>query len=109
MPPEMIEPPLTQFLTALRIDRDAHLLTVRQLALLDCIVVRRVLNVSLCATSLDVPRPTVTRATDRLVEYGLVERTRIAEDRRAVILQPTGRGLAFHARMSAAFARRSAS
>lgn len=105
----MDDTPLTQFLAALRADRDAHLLTVRQLALLDCIVSCGAASVTDCADFLGVPRPTVTRATDRLVEYGLVERTRIAEDRRAVILQATGRGLAFHARMSAAFGGRPAS
>ncbi|QAY75382.1 MarR family winged helix-turn-helix transcriptional regulator [Sphingosinicella sp. BN140058] len=46
------------------------------------------------ARFLDIPKTTVTSATDRLAKRGLLERSRMEGDRRAVALQLTGQGRA---------------
>lgn len=48
-----------------------------------------------------VSKPVITRATNRLVELGLVRRRHDPDDRRSLLLTGTGEGLAFLQRLIA--------
>jgi MarR family transcriptional regulator for hemolysin len=54
------------------------------------------------ADSLDVSGQTLTRQVDRLVSSGWLQRTEVATDRRAVLLEITPEGDALHTRLAAA-------
>lgn len=44
------------------------------------------------ASALNVSKPAITRAADRLSEEGLVRRRQVPEDRRLVTIEPTAKG-----------------
>jgi DNA-binding MarR family transcriptional regulator len=75
---------------------DERDLTMRQLAvLLVCCLDDRPHTMHGLAEWLNVSRPAATRATDRLVELGLVKRAENPNDRRSVLLFATAAGRAF--------------
>jgi DNA-binding MarR family transcriptional regulator len=73
--------------------QDAPDLTARQLAtLLVCCLEDGPHTMSGLAERLGVSRPVITRAADRLVEFGFVKRVDDARDRRSVLLEVTASG-----------------
>jgi DNA-binding MarR family transcriptional regulator len=76
--------------------RDAPDLSARQMALLLTVYLTAPPHtVRGLATALNVSKPAVTRALDRLSEYGLVRRKVDETDRRSVLIQRTVKGSVF--------------
>jgi DNA-binding MarR family transcriptional regulator len=61
-------------------------LTCRQAAILAIVTANPGVTVGAVALVLDVPKPSVSRAADKLFDWGLMHRTHHAEDRRLVQL-----------------------
>lgn len=76
--------------------RDGPDLSARQLAvLLTCYLESEAQTVRGLAATLDVSKPAITRALDRLAEFDLVRRKTDPTDRRSVLVQRTPKGTAF--------------
>ena len=76
--------------------RDGPDLSARQLAvLLTCYMESDAQTVRGLAATLDVSKPAITRALDRLAEFDLVRRKTDPADRRSVLVQRTPKGTAF--------------
>jgi DNA-binding MarR family transcriptional regulator len=76
--------------------RDRPDLSARQLAvLLICRLDDPPHTVRGLAETLNIAKPTITRAADRLEELGLAERRGDPRDRRSVLIVPTASGRAF--------------
>ncbi len=76
--------------------RDGPDLSARQLAvLLTCYLESEAQTVRGLAATLDVSKPAITRALDRLAEFDLVRRKTDPADRRSVLVQRTPKGTAF--------------
>ncbi len=76
--------------------RDAPDLSARQMALLLTVYLSSPPHtVRGLAAALNVSKPAVTRALDRLSEYGLVRRKVDETDRRSVLIQRTVKGSVF--------------
>ena len=76
--------------------RDGPDLTARQLGvMLTCYTEAEPQTVRGLAAQLDVSKPAITRALDRLAEFDLVRRKTDPLDRRSVLIQRTGPGAAF--------------
>ncbi|MFN3076209.1 MAG: MarR family transcriptional regulator [Alphaproteobacteria bacterium] len=76
--------------------RDAPDLSARQMALLLTVYVTQPPHtVRGLAAALNVSKPAITRAVDRLSEYGLLRRKIDENDRRSVLLQRTVKGSVF--------------
>ena len=76
--------------------RDGPDLSARQLAvLLTCYLEAEAQTVRGLAATLDVSKPAITRALDRLAEFDLVRRKTDPADRRSVLVQRTPKGTAF--------------
>jgi DNA-binding MarR family transcriptional regulator len=71
-------------------------LTARQLGVfLTCYLESEAQTVRGLAVKLNVAKPAITRALDRLVEFDLVRRKQDTLDRRSVLVQRTAPGMAF--------------
>ena len=71
-------------------------LSARQLGVfLTCYLEKEAQTVRGLAATLNVSKPAITRALDRLVEFDLVRRKTDPLDRRSVLVQRTGTGMAF--------------
>ena len=82
--------------TVAGVRRDAPDLTARQMAvLLSVYMTAPPHTVRGLAQSLNVSKPAITRAVDRLSELGLLKRKADEKDRRSVLLQRTVRGSVF--------------
>jgi DNA-binding MarR family transcriptional regulator len=57
-------------------------------------------HVGVLAQRIGITKKTITGVVDRLAEMGMVERTRDAEDRRAVVARLTERGTRLHERIN---------
>ena len=76
--------------------REAPDLSARQMALLLTVyLVPPPHTVRGLADALNVSKPAITRALDRLSEYGLVKRKKDEHDRRSVLVQRTVKGSVF--------------
>ncbi len=76
--------------------RDGPDLSARQLAVcLTCYLESEAQTVRGLASALDVSKPAITRALDRLAEFDLVRRKTDPADRRSVLVQRTPKGTAF--------------
>jgi DNA-binding MarR family transcriptional regulator len=76
--------------------RDGPDLSARQLAvLLTCYLESDAQTVRGLAGTLDVSKPAITRALDRLAEFDLVRRKTDPADRRSVLVQRTPKGTSF--------------
>ena len=76
--------------------RDGPDLTARQLAVfLTCYLVEGGHTVRGLAAELDVSKPAITRALDRLGEFDLARRKTDPADRRSILVQKTPKGSAF--------------
>jgi DNA-binding MarR family transcriptional regulator len=76
--------------------RDGPDLSARQLAVcLTCYLESDAQTVRGLAATLDVSKPAITRALDRLAEFDLVRRKTDPADRRSVLVQRTPKGTAF--------------
>ena len=76
--------------------RDGPDLTARQLAVfLTCYLDDEAQTVRGLAAKLNVSKPAITRALDRLSEFDLVRRKTDPLDRRSVLAQRTATGMAF--------------
>jgi DNA-binding MarR family transcriptional regulator len=76
--------------------RDGPDLSARQLAvLLTCYLESEAQTVRGLAATLDVSKPAITRALDRLGEFDLIRRKTDPTDRRSVLVQRTPKGTAF--------------
>jgi DNA-binding MarR family transcriptional regulator len=76
--------------------RDGPDLTARQLSVfLICYLEHEAQTVRGLAAKLNVAKPAITRALDRLAEYDLVRRKQDPLDRRSVLVQRTTTGTAF--------------
>jgi DNA-binding MarR family transcriptional regulator len=76
--------------------RDGPDLSARQLAvLLTCYLESDAQTVRGLAGVLDVSKPAITRALDRLAEFDLVRRKTDPADRRSVLVQRTPKGTSF--------------
>lgn len=76
--------------------RDGPDLSARQLGVfLTCYLENEAQTVRGLALKLDVSKPAITRALDRLTEFDLVRRKTDPSDRRSVLVQRTGSGAAF--------------
>lgn len=76
--------------------REAPDLSARQMALLLTVyLVPPPHTVRGLAEALNVSKPAITRALDRLSEYGLVKRKKDDSDRRSVLIQRTVKGSVF--------------
>jgi DNA-binding MarR family transcriptional regulator len=96
---QMLVSLLRETIVALVRDEDTDL-TARQLAvLLTCYTVPGEHTVRSLAAHLDVSKPAVTRALDRLSEFALVRRQPDERDRRSVLVQQTARGAAYLRRL----------
>ena len=86
---------LRNSITAL-VRREGPDLTARQLAtFLICYLEGEAQTVRGLAAKLDISKPAVTRALDRLVEFDLVRRKDDPLDRRSILVQRTQTGLGF--------------
>ena len=86
---------LRQTIVAL-VRRDGPDLTARQLGVfLTCYLEGEAQTVRGLATKLNVSKPAITRALDRLSEFDLVRRKKDPLDRRSVLVQRTVTGAAF--------------
>ena len=82
--------------TVAGVRRDAPDLTARQMAvLLSVYMTPPPHTVRGMASLLDVSKPAITRAVDRLSELGLLKRKTDDSDRRSVLLQRTVKGSVF--------------
>jgi DNA-binding MarR family transcriptional regulator len=71
-------------------------LTARQLGVfLTCYLESEAQTVRGLATELDVSKPAISRALDRLSEFDLTRRKKDPRDRRSVLVQRTATGMAF--------------
>jgi DNA-binding MarR family transcriptional regulator len=71
-------------------------LTARQLAVfLICYLETEAQTVRGLATKLSVPKPIISRALDRLMEFSLVRREKDPSDRRSILVGRTQAGLRF--------------
>jgi DNA-binding MarR family transcriptional regulator len=76
--------------------RDGPDLTARQLAVvLTCYLETESQTVRGLAAKLNVSKPAITRALDRLSEFDLVRRKTDTSDRRSVLVQRTATGMVF--------------
>ncbi len=76
--------------------RDGPDLSARQLAvLLTCYLESDSQTVRGLAATLDVSKPAITRALDRLGEFDMIRRKTDPTDRRSVLVQRTPKGTAF--------------
>jgi len=76
--------------------RDAPDLSARQMALLLTVyLIPPPHTVRGLAAHLNVSKPAITRALDRLTEYGLIKRKVDDHDRRSVLIQRTVKGSVF--------------
>src|SRR5450432_180366 len=76
--------------------RDGPDLTARQLGVfLTCYLETESQTVRGLAAKLNVSKPAITRALDRLSEFDLVRRKTDLRDRRSVLVQRTATGMAF--------------
>ncbi len=76
--------------------REGSDLSARQLAVcLTCYLESEAQTVRGLAATLDVSKPAITRALDRLAEFDLVRRKTDPADRRSVLVQRTPKGTAF--------------
>ena len=76
--------------------RDGPDLSARQLAvLLTCYLESEAQTVRGLAATLEVSKPAITRALDRLAEFDLVRRKTDPTDRRSVLIQRTPKGTGF--------------
>lgn len=76
--------------------RDGPDLTARQLGvLLTCYTETKPQTVRGLAAQLEVSKPAITRALDRLAEFDLVQRRIDPFDRRSVLIQRTAAGLGY--------------
>ena len=97
---------VTEQAAAITIPEDAQVfmrwiledLTCRQAAVLAIVTDNPGVTVGAVARVMDVPKPSVTRAVDRLGEFLLLHRTHNAEDRRLVAIYPGKRAKAAPAR-----------
>lgn len=84
---------------------DRYSLTVRQIATLDLICTthagKSVMDV---ADTLNIGRPSVSRALDKLGDAGFVTRAQDGRDHRKIVVQPTAQGRALHRSITAALA-----
>jgi DNA-binding MarR family transcriptional regulator len=76
--------------------RDGPDLSARQLGVfLTCYLQTEAQTVRGLAAELDVARPAITRALDRLAEFDLVRRKTDPLDRRSILVQRTATGMVF--------------
>lgn len=76
--------------------RDGHDLSARQFAIfLICYLENEAQTVRGLAEALDISKPAISRALDRLAEFELVKRKTDPADRRSVLVQRTQQGSAF--------------
>jgi DNA-binding MarR family transcriptional regulator len=76
--------------------RDGPDLSARQLGvLMTCYLETKPQTVRGLATKLNVGKPVITRALDRLSDFDLVRRKADPRDRRSVLVQRTATGMAF--------------
>lgn len=76
--------------------RDAPDLSARQMALLLTVYLTQPPHtVRGLATTLNISKPAITRALDRLTELGLIKRKTDESDRRSVLVQRTVKGSVF--------------
>ncbi len=76
--------------------RDAPDLSARQMALLLTVYLQSPPHtVRGLANALQVSKPAITRALDRLSEFGMIKRKTDEEDRRSVLIQRTVKGAVF--------------
>ena len=79
--------------------------SLRQLSvLLVCVSTSTQPTVRALAATLAIPRPSVSRAVDRLEELGLATRVPDRADRRSVLVRATREGVAMAARLGGAYA-----
>ena len=82
--------------TVALVRRDGPDLSARQLGVfLTCYLTEKAHTVRGLAADLDVSKPAITRALDRLSEFELVRRKVDPADRRSVLVQRTLKGAAF--------------
>lgn len=67
---------------------DTEQLTCRQAAILAVVTANPGVTVGAVALALEIPKPSVTRAADKLADWGLLRRSHDAEDRRLALLFP---------------------
>lgn len=67
---------------------DAEQLTCRQAAILSVVMANPGSTVGAVAAVMSIPKPSVTRAADKLAEWGLLFRSHDPEDRRLALLFP---------------------
>lgn len=76
--------------------RDGHDLSARQFGVfLICYLENEAQTVRGLAEALDISKPAISRALDRLAEFELVRRKTDPQDRRSVLVQRTPTGSAF--------------
>ncbi len=76
--------------------RDGHDLSARQFGVfLICYLESEAQTVRGLAEALDISKPAISRALDRLAEFDLVKRKTDPADRRSVLVQRTPQGSAF--------------
>ncbi len=76
--------------------RDGHDLSARQFGVfLICYIENEAQTVRGLAEALDISKPAISRALDRLAEFELVRRKTDPQDRRSVLVQRTPAGSAF--------------
>lgn len=76
--------------------RDGHDLSARQFGVfLICYLENEAQTVRGLAEALDISKPAISRALDRLAEFELVRRKTDPQDRRSVLVQRTQAGSAF--------------
>ena len=86
---------LRQTVVAL-VRREGPDLSARQLGVfLTCYLEEEAQTVRGLATKLNISKPAITRALDRLAEFDLVRRKTDPLDRRSVLVQRTATGMAF--------------
>jgi DNA-binding MarR family transcriptional regulator len=99
----MPDSPRTDYLTGIfhetmvaLVRRDGPDLSARQMAvLLTCYMIDAPHTVRGLALALNVSKPAITRALDRLTDFDLIRRKIDSTDRRSVLIQRTAKGAAF--------------
>ena len=81
-------------------------LTLRQLGVLMRVEAAKApLSVRNLAPELNISKPAITRAIDRLADLGLVERKQAIEDRRLIAVRATAKGVGYLHKIDRAIAK----
>lgn len=81
-------------------------LTLRQLGVLMRVEAsRKALSVRELAPELNISKPAITRAIDRLADLGLVERKEGTQDRRLIEVRATAKGVGYLHKLDRAIAK----